>query len=101
MRRMSIDCTDREEPSPGNDIGRLYSGTLQTIKSRLAATRAANPAPDYVRIVGKPELITGPDTLSHNLRQVLVSPFLGNWPSTNSSAETDRQECCKTAARLR
>ena len=28
MRRTSNDRTDREEPSPGSDIGRLYSGTL-------------------------------------------------------------------------
>src|SRR5712672_2132079 len=64
MRRMSIDCTDCEEPSPGNDIGRLYSGTLLMIESRPGSIRAADPAPEYVRIVRKPEVITGPDTKS-------------------------------------
>jgi hypothetical protein len=62
------------------------------IEPRPGAIRAADPASEYVRIVGKPEVITEPDRLSHNLRQVLVSPLLGNWPATNSSVETDRRK---------
>ena len=45
------------------------------IESRPAAIRAADPAPEYVRIVDKPEVITGPDTKSQ------LAPSPGKSPS--------------------
>lgn len=84
MRRTSNDCTGREEPSPGDDIGRLYSETSKWLNLDWQRYAPQNPLPDCVRVVGESEVVcrelsrNGASCFSSDSVEESGDGFLGN-----------------------